>query len=134
MPGRKIAPAPSRSPAWARPAAPTPLLPSWSPPPCLPTPHPPPKGGVCQDERAGGGGDDSTGRGAGAVHFHGLVLGMALRSFLFTSLYSNSLNATMTVTTVLKGGLYSMVGPDVLRTVDGSGNQSLSIVGQLVQQ
>ena len=80
------------------------------------------------------GGVYSTGRGAGAVHFHGLVLGMALRSFLFTSLYSNSLNATMTVTTVLQGGLYSMRGPDVLRTVDGSGNPPLSLVGQLVQQ
>ena len=52
----------------------------------------------------------------------------------FTSLYSNSLSQSLTVTTVFQAGLYSMGCPNILRSVVGCGNSPLSKAGQLVQQ
>ena len=54
--------------------------------------------------------------------------------FLFTTLYSNTLNSNISVTTVLKGGLYSMRCLEVLSSVVGCFNLPLSKSGQLVQQ
>ena len=54
--------------------------------------------------------------------------------FLLNTLHSNSLNSTMTVTTLLQGGLYSMGCPDVLIIVAGCVTLPLANAGQLVQQ
>ena len=53
---------------------------------------------------------------------------------LFTTLHSNSPNPTVTVTTLLHGGLYSIRCPDVLSSVAGCVTMHLSKAGQLVQQ
>ena len=52
----------------------------------------------------------------------------------FTSHYLNSLSPSITVTTVLKAGLYTMGCLDVLRSAAGCSNRPLSKAGQLVQQ
>ena len=54
--------------------------------------------------------------------------------FLLTTLHSNSLNPTMTVTTLLQGGLYSMGCLDILSSVAGCVSLPLSKAGHLVQQ
>ena len=61
-------------------------------------------------------------------------MGAAPGYFLFTTLHSNSLNLTMTVTIPLQGGLNSMGCPDVLSSVGGCVTPPLSRAGQLVQQ
>ena len=53
-------------------------------------------------------------------------------NFLLTSLHSNSLNPTMTVTTPLQGDLYSMGCPDVLSSVAGCVTRPLSKAGPAV--
>ena len=58
---------------------------------------------------------------------------MALDYFLLTSLYSNSLNSTLTVTTILQEGLYSMSCLDVLSSVAGWCTLPLFKAGQLVR-
>ena len=59
---------------------------------------------------------------------------MAPDYFLLTTLHSNSLNSTMTVNTLLKGGLYSLMCLDVLSSVAGCFTLPLFKAGQLVQQ
>ena len=53
--------------------------------------------------------------------------------FCFTSLHLNSLNSTLTVTTLLQGDLYSMRCLDVLSSVPGWFTLPLLKAGQLVQ-
>ena len=54
--------------------------------------------------------------------------------FLLTTLHSNSLNPTLTVTTLLQGGLYSLWCLDILSSVAGCVSLPLSKAGHLVQQ
>ena len=62
------------------------------------------------------------------------MLARGAKLISFTSLHSNSLSPSITVTTVLQACLYSMRCPDVLSSVAGCGNPPLSKAGQLVQQ
>ena len=62
------------------------------------------------------------------------MLACGTRLISITSLYLNSLSPSLTVTTVLKAGLYSMGCPDVQRSMAGCGNPPFSKAVQLVQQ